>query len=220
MNVYIWTNSLKNAYIGEYEFVTKYQEVEYIQSTGTQYIDTWYTLSSNSSIETKLSIVSWVWDYDMPYGSYGYSDGKPSMFMQRNYPDNNKLRVITYSNGYSDRKYIDSINNLVFNTDYNIVHTNTSFIINWVSQGTMSARTFTCDKTSYIFCIHNPNWAAGHNSAMKLYSFKIYNSWTLVRDFVPCYRKSDLVIWLYDLVNSVFYTNAGTWTFTKWADVN
>ena len=203
MNVYLWE---------------LYKEVEYIQSSWTQYIDTWYTLSSNSSIETKLSIVSWVWNYDMQYGSYGTSWDKPSMFMQRNYPDNNKLRVITYSNGYSDRKYIDSINNLVFNTDYNIVHTNTSFIINWVSQGTMSATTYTCDKTAYIFWVHTKRWI-GWPSAMKLYSFKIYESWTLVRDFVPCYRVSDNVIWLFDKVWNKFYTNAGTGSFTKWNDV-
>lgn len=37
----------------------------------------------------------------------------------------------------------------------------------------------------------------------------------LVRDFIPCYRKSDGVIGLYDLVNDVFYTNLGTGQFTK-----
>ena len=37
----------------------------------------------------------------------------------------------------------------------------------------------------------------------------------LVRHFVPCYRNSDDEIGLYDLVNSVFYTNEGTVTFKK-----
>ena len=50
---------------------------------------------------------------------------------------------------------------------------------------------------------------------------KIWNdSNVLVRDFIPCYRKSDNVAWLYDLVNNIFYTNSGTWTFTVWPNVS
>ena len=32
-----------------------YQEVEYIQSSGTQYINTWYTPSSNTNVDLKIS---------------------------------------------------------------------------------------------------------------------------------------------------------------------
>lgn len=39
----------------------------------------------------------------------------------------------------------------------------------------------------------------------KIRSCKIYNWETLVRDFVPCYRKSDWVIWLFDTVENVLY---------------
>ena len=53
----------------------------------------------------------------------------------------------------------------------------------------------------------------------KMWYFQIYDNWVLVRDLVPCYRKSDSVIGLYDLVNNQFYTNSWTGTFTKWADV-
>lgn len=38
-------------------------------------------------------------------------------------------------------------------------------------------------------------------------------------DLVPCYRKADDVIGFYDIVNDVFYTNAGTGTFVKGPDV-
>lgn len=42
---------------------------------------------------------------------------------------------------------------------------------------------------------------------------------TPIRKFVPCYRVADGVIGLYDTVEGKFYTNAGTGTFTKGADV-
>ena len=47
----------------------------------------------------------------------------------------------------------------------------------------------------------------------KLYSCQIYDNNVIVRNYVPCYRKSDGVAGFYDLVNGVFYTNAGTGQF-------
>ena len=60
-----------------------------------------------------------------------------------------------------------------------------------------------------------------------LYGLKLYNpridgkmmNFTTIRDFVPCYRKSDSVIGLYELYTGTFYTNDGTGTFTKGSDV-
>ena len=53
-------------------------------------------------------------------------------------------------------------------------------------------------------------------SKIKLYSCKIYNSYNiLVRNFIPCYRKSDNVIGLYDTYTQTFYVNNGTGTFIK-----
>ena len=50
----------------------------------------------------------------------------------------------------------------------------------------------------------------------------IYINRTCARSLTSAeeYRKSDKVIGLYDVVNGVFYTNAGSGTFTKGADVN
>ena len=38
-------------------------------------------------------------------------------------------------------------------------------------------------------------------------------------ELIPCYRKSDNVIGLYDMVGGTFYINNGTGTFTKGDDV-
>ena len=66
----------------------------------------------------------------------------------------------------------------------------------------------------------NDNGAPSQNiSDMMLYSFKLFESGEKSLDLVPCYRKSDDEIGLYDIVRSVFLTNAGTGTFLKGADV-
>lgn len=63
--------------------------------------------------------------------------------------------------------------------------------------------------------------------ALKLRTLIAKDGNKIMRDYVPCYRKSDGVIGIYDLCGSIcpltgtpFYINAGTGTFTKGADVN
>lgn len=45
------------------------------------------------------------------------------------------------------------------------------------------------------------------------------NDNNLLRDMIPCYRKSDNVIGMFDLVSQTFFTNAGTGVFTVGEDV-
>ena len=61
---------------------------------------------------------------------------------------------------------------------------------------------------------------------IRVYKFSIKTPERNIVNFVPCYRKSDGVIGMYDLCGSIcpltntpFYINAGTGTFTKGADV-
>lgn len=69
----------------------------------------------------------------------------------------------------------------------------------------------------YIFANHNEyaNGSAGIQQigGMQLFSFKMWDNNTLVRDFIPCINDSD-VAGLYDIVNNVFYSNAGSGSFT------
>lgn len=54
----------------------------------------------------------------------------------------------------------------------------------------------------------------------RLYSAKFTHNWNLYFEFVPCYRKSDNEVWLYDLVNDVFYSNSSwEWAFIAWPNV-
>lgn len=58
------------------------------------------------------------------------------------------------------------------------------------------------------------------NGLKQISYFKYWDSNdNLLRDMVPCYRKSDNVIGMYDLVSQTFFTNAGTGVFTVGEDV-
>ena len=83
---------------------------------------------------------------------------------------------------------------------------------------TFASSTFQSSHNCYIFGV-NANGSVSSSPSMKLYSFLLYDNEKLIREFIPCYRKSDSVIGLYDIVNNVFYTNSGTGTFSKGANV-
>lgn len=59
----------------------------------------------------------------------------------------------------------------------------------------------------------------GFCPGLNFYTMKIYNSTTLLFDGVPCYRKSDSKIGLYDVVSETFYPVSGSGTWRKGADV-
>lgn len=56
----------------------------------------------------------------------------------------------------------------------------------------------------------------------KIYSAVVYSDLagtTKIGELIPCYRKSDNVIGIYDRINEAFYVNAGSGTLTKGSDV-
>lgn len=53
----------------------------------------------------------------------------------------------------------------------------------------------------------------GRAANARIYSCKIWDSNTLVRNYVPAMRNNDNALGMYDVVNDVFYTNSGTGAF-------
>ena len=59
-----------------------------------------------------------------------------------------------------------------------------------------------------------------YDTSIRLYAFTLGVNEQVIRNYVPCYRKSDGVIGLYDTINKQFKINEGTGSFTKGPDVN
>jgi hypothetical protein len=87
-----------------------------------------------------------------------------------------------------------------------------TFSFNNRTQVGKSSKTNGTDTEMYLYG-YNSGSAARYFFHCKLYSFKIYVEDLLVRDFIPCQRKSDSALGLYDIVNKIFYTNSGTGSF-------
>lgn len=61
----------------------------------------------------------------------------------------------------------------------------------------------------------NYNASTLRTGAQNWYAFHAKIGNTLHLDLVPCYRKADNVVGMYDLISKTFYTNAGSGSFTK-----
>ena len=194
---------------------TEYQEVEYIQSSGTQYIDTGVVATSGFEIDIKINI-------DTVTGSWApiLSAHELSAPYKRNfiaYTSSKKMEIdagdkITQTSVTLTGDDVIKASNVENNFYLNVNGTNyTPIVTTAASHLAYSGRT--------MHLLHSNGYDFGYTSG-KVYYCKITVHGTLVRNFVPCYRKSDNIVGLYDLVNGVFYTNAGTGNFAKGKNSN
>lgn len=70
-----------------------------------------------------------------------------------------------------------------------------------------------------VFCETQGSTKKDYSSS-QIFVLRVKYSDELFRELIPCYRKVDLVAGMYDRVNGVFYTNAGTGSFIVGPDVN
>lgn len=173
-----------------------YIELEYIQSSGSQYINTGFKPNSNTKIIITFMKVGNIIDYERLFGSMSNSSATTLLRSNRSnsfeYKLNNSVKTSVTINA---------------NTQYTIEATNSYIKLN-NSTSNFSAVSYTA--TTNLELLHNHD----RYGTFRVYSCKVYDNGTLIRDFVPAKRKSDNVICLYDKVTETFYTNAGSGTFT------
>ena len=185
---------------------SEYQEVEYIQSNGNQYIDTGISGNDIGEYEIKLNALgsqahSWEQYFAGERNATTYT-GKlycsSSQIVYQGYPTGSDIQLGSISDTLEIKvlRSTGITSNGVYKSAYSGA--------NW---GTL---------TFWIFNSHSePTLGA----SMRLYYLKMYSNGELARDFIPCYRKADGVIGLYDLVSKTFFTNAGSGSFTKGGDI-
>lgn len=177
-----------------------YTKLAYIQSSGTQYINTGFAPNQNTRV---------VCDAFFAASSTAYW-----LFGARHGNTDRTYNFLTHDSQYrsdfnrSTDEYITETQTGPFVVDKNGNVTK----INDVTVKTATAGTFQCTHNLFLFANNNNGTVEGQCTA-KLYACKIYDNGTLVRDFVPCINNSGEV-GLYDIVSKAFYGNAGTGTFT------
>ena len=196
MNIYIpYTARLPSAY----------QEVEYIETTGTQYITTSITPNTNTQVEVKIEVTTTAMDKTI-FGTNRWST---------------YYHLTPYSNAWyywlnGVESHAWTYSNVVW-TQYEVVYNNSNsqLSINWTEVWSTSWTTSTNPLEIAKRASDNTKWV------FKYFYFNVYDKSEskYIMKLIPCYRKSDSVIWMYDLVNNQFYTNSWTGTFSKGNDV-
>ena len=186
-----------------------YTEIEYLEGTGPQYINTGIKFSAGYTVRFK-------------FADPGVADS-PNYFGSMESTNKNRFRFSKHQGMF--------VASLLNSTDFYSFHS-TPLISNTPYEVELCAKVGeqycvvdgvriyndtitslgTASYTTHIFGINNNGT---HNtSAMRLYYMQIQKDDVLIRNYIPALRDSDNVAGLYDTVNNVFYDNDGTGSFT------
>lgn len=177
-------------------FEKKYTPVKYLESTGSQYIDTGYKPNQNTKIE---------FDGNITMGSAG-----------RSIFGSNPYFVVTSRR--KTRNYVFRYNDTLGETDFqvstrcNIMLDKTGGYINNNLYQSWDDVEFQSPYNILLFARNSSSGSAEEESQSRIYSCKIYESGVLVRDYIPVIDSSNRPC-LYDKVEDKFYYNEGSGEF-------
>lgn len=200
-----------------------YTQLEYIKCEGAQYINTGFIPTGNTrlildfQLDRKNGQALFCGGRTAASGSdpisYTAFFGNSAGTIRRDYYGTSKTTTKSWNAG--DRIVFDANKNVTtINGDSTLL---SNFTLNTSSTSIMPIVLFTtCYQASSnsSITLSNSNWAY-----YKVFSCKIYDNGTLVRNFLPA-KNSSGTLGLYDTVNSKFYTNAGANTFTAGFEIN
>ncbi len=189
---------------------TGYTQLEYIESTGTQYIDTGYTANGSTSID--MDFMFTVSKNQALYCSR--TSMNSNSFTAFVLPDT--IRVDYNNRQITTNLTVKTKTRYRFRNQVDLATLNEKEYNTGVSVSTFTAKPMILFM-SYQSYSNGIFSGLGNESCMKLYNFKIYNNGILVRNLVPA-KNSSGTIGMYDLVEDKFYTNQGTGTFTAGAE--
>lgn len=177
-----------------------YTQLMYLESSGTQYINTGFTPNQDARIQLDCERTA----ANATDHFFGVRTGNSASSAFAFYIYNSGWRW-AYNNATASgtgpdigRYFIDANKNVT--------------TINGDTTLTGTYASFTAAAAAPLFAMLSAPSGFSYGS-FRLYTCRIYNNGLMVRNFIPC-RNASGTIGLYDLVDGQFYTNAGTGTFT------
>lgn len=184
-----------------------YTQTDYVETTGTQYIDTGYV--PNSTTRVVLDFESTGADFGCLFGARTASNSGDSkntfgMWVQ------DATAFPHYGDGVYNQKPITKPVNTRLTIDMNGATTTIGD-----TSVTFDSATFDSGCNLTLFGMNTMGSIDSRRAVGKLYSCKIYSGSTLMRDFVPCINPSG-VAGLWDKLTGAFYSSAeGVFTVGK-----
>ena len=188
-----------------------YTELEYIESTGTQYIDSGVPVGPNTIQGLRVIADISINYQDNVWAVSGCGNGNPTFYVGCS-----GSNQFAYGNGMTDIQTGIAFINGRHLYDLNVPG-KTYYVDSIVS---ISDITFAIPSASRNFFISAYSTAdiGTMLHAEKIYRYAFFSNSQLIRDFIPCKTPSGEV-GLYDTVGQQFYGNAGTGAFTAGPEV-
>lgn len=181
----------------------EYTHLDYIQSTGSQYIDTGFKPNSDTRV---------IMDAECPLDG-----GKYYLFGART-NSNSNVNALTYGfNAYQTyfrTHYYDGWLNFDTSVNFNgkfTIDKNKNVTTLGTETLTDTYTSFQCAYNMYLFAVNTAGTAGTYGKA-NIYTCQVYDNGTLIRDYIPSLR-SDGAVGLYDRVGGTFSTSAGSSAF-------
>ncbi len=191
----------------------EYQQVEYLASSGTQYINTGVVVDSLYNLQYKISYykIANAANYGRVCGSYsGFGGGSTCIVWDTGTLEHGSVQKQLVTTSVGNRYDVAIVTN---NSQYSFVTNETTAAGNIT--GNYGNQPF------FVFTLaHATVNPTQYMSKIRVYSCSMAKGETPVFNLIPCYRKSDNKPGMYDLVSNTFYTNSGSGEFTVGADVN
>lgn len=209
-----------------------YTRCEYIQSSGTQTINTeYFWKTENTEIEADFAVITNASNQSV-WGNEEYYTSSARYFT--GVPHGSKGSYSLYigsgsGTGFSVTLGTRTVIDVATNSSKNVtIKKDGEQIVSRTYSGTVMTRAnakTVGPTTGYIFIFSNHNSGTSGTVAtgsqmiesMRVYGFRMWDDGKLVRDFVPCYNSSGTA-GLLDLVEMRFHANAGSGTFSKGSD--
>lgn len=182
-----------------------YTQLEYIQSSGTQYIDTKFKPNGNTRVLADCSLLGGT--YPTAFGAWTSASKDMVIVLALTA---NSARIY-YASQEKDLS-VSIMNRHILDFDAG------TFRVDGTNISSFAKNNFQCSNSIYLFTFHGGETQGSFKTTARYYNCKIYDNGILARDFVPS-KNSSGAVGLYDLVNAQFYANAGTGTFTAGPEV-
>lgn len=194
-----------------------YQRVEYITSDVDSYFITDFIADNDCGIEMVASFSNFV-----DHACMGAREDSGNTRFYASYP----LSATNTYFGFNSATKV-STSTLTVNTVYrmqtNFLNSRLANVYDEAGDRKGStAISATLTTQSFPICIfryNNAGTPATTSRVLSLYNARCSQKNEVVREYIPCYRKSDGEIGLYEKCTGQFLTNAGTGAFTKGADI-
>ena len=193
----------------------EYQEIEYIESTGTQYINTGLIGKPGYTCETTVAFTKLSTGAYQYFTGYAYTGSADRTYHIR---INNTTDHLGYTYGSNAHSRLTTLEEDRFYDIKSVMKVNKQEL--WLDGTKIYSTNYgelAYDEENpvyiYMFVSQYVESINGICNA-KCKEAKWYDeNDNLVRHFIPCYRKSDNVMGLYDLVTETLYTNQGSGEF-------